>query len=82
MIEKFFTQPKTLSRLHAGLLGPHLSAVAEALEHAQFRLQAHACICGLPTTSGPGFKRRTLHSSMSVRLPSTATSEDWAGKCS
>ena len=36
MIEKFFTQPKTLSRLHAGLLGLHLSAVAEVLEQAQY----------------------------------------------
>jgi hypothetical protein len=27
MIEKFFTQPKTLSRLHASLQGSHLSVV-------------------------------------------------------
>jgi integrase/recombinase XerD len=36
MIEKFFTQPKTLLRLHGGLLGPHLSAVAEALGQARY----------------------------------------------
>ena len=36
MIEKVFTQPKTVSRLHTGLLGPHLSAVAKALERAQY----------------------------------------------
>jgi len=32
MIEKFFTQPATLSRLQSGLLGPHLPAVASVLE--------------------------------------------------
>ena len=26
MLEKFFTQPKTLSRLQSGLFGSHLSA--------------------------------------------------------
>jgi integrase/recombinase XerD len=36
MIEKFFTQPSTVSRLHAGLLGPHLSTMAEALQEAQY----------------------------------------------
>src|ERR1700733_4209777 len=36
MIEKFFTQPMTLSRLHAGLLGLHLSAVAGGLEQTQY----------------------------------------------
>jgi len=32
MIEKFFKQPATFSRLQSGLLGPHLSAVASALD--------------------------------------------------
>ena len=32
MLEKFFTQPATLSRLQSGLLGPHLPAVANALD--------------------------------------------------
>jgi site-specific recombinase XerD len=36
MIEKFFTQPKTLSRLHGGLFGLHLSVVAEVLDQAQY----------------------------------------------
>jgi integrase/recombinase XerD len=36
MIEKFFTQPRTVSRLHTSLLGPHLSTMAEALQQAQY----------------------------------------------
>ena len=32
MIEKFVTQPKTLSRLQSGLLGPHLPAIASTLD--------------------------------------------------
>jgi site-specific recombinase XerD len=36
VIEKFFTQPKTLSRLRSGLLGPHLPALASALDEAKY----------------------------------------------
>jgi hypothetical protein len=32
MIENFFTQEATVSRLQSGLLGPHLPAVANALD--------------------------------------------------
>ena len=38
MIEKYFTQPKTIARLHAGLLGPHLSSIAEALDQARYSM--------------------------------------------
>ena len=33
MIEKYFSAPKTLRRLRAGLSGPHIDGFAEALEH-------------------------------------------------
>jgi len=36
MVEKYFTQPKTVARLHAGLLGPHLSTIAQALHEARY----------------------------------------------
>src|ERR1051325_1661917 len=36
MIEKFFTQPTTLSRLKSGLFGPHLPTVANALHQAGY----------------------------------------------
>jgi site-specific recombinase XerD len=36
MIEKFFRQPKTLSRLQGGLLGLHLSGFAESLDQAHY----------------------------------------------
>jgi len=33
LIEKYFSAPKTLRRLRAGLSGPHIDGFAEALEH-------------------------------------------------
>ena len=36
LIEKFFTQPKTLSRLRSNLFGPHLPALASILEEAKY----------------------------------------------
>jgi site-specific recombinase XerD len=36
MIEKFFTRAATLSRLQNGLFGPHLAAVASALDQAGY----------------------------------------------
>jgi site-specific recombinase XerD len=36
MIEKFFAQPKVLTRLRAGILGPHLPAVASSLHRAGY----------------------------------------------
>ena len=33
MIEKYFSAPKTLRRLRAGISGPHIDGFAEALEH-------------------------------------------------
>lgn len=36
MLERFFTQPATLSRLQSSVLGPHLPAVADALDQAGY----------------------------------------------
>src|SRR5215471_19258677 len=36
MIEKFFTQQQTLFRMRAGILGPHLPAIAKALDEAHY----------------------------------------------
>jgi len=36
VIEKFFTQPKTLSRLHSGIFGPHLPVLASTLDEAKY----------------------------------------------
>ena len=36
MVEKYFTRPKTVARLHAGPLGPHLSTIAQALHEARY----------------------------------------------
>ena len=36
MIEKFFTQPATLSRLQSGMFGPHLPAVASSLDQSGY----------------------------------------------
>ena len=33
MLEKYFSAPKTLARLRAGLSGPHIDGFADALEH-------------------------------------------------
>ena len=33
MIEKYFSAPKTVRRLRAGLSGPHIDGFAETLEH-------------------------------------------------
>ncbi len=36
MIEKFFTQQQTLLRMREGILGPHLPAIARALDEAHY----------------------------------------------
>jgi site-specific recombinase XerD len=36
VIEKFFTQPKTLSRLRSGVFGPHLPVLASTLDEAKY----------------------------------------------
>ena len=36
MIEKFFTQQQALFRMRAGILGPHLPAIAKALDEAHY----------------------------------------------
>jgi site-specific recombinase XerD len=38
MIEKFFTQSKTLGRLHAGMLGPYLPGLATTLESSGYSI--------------------------------------------
>ena len=38
MIEKFFIQQQTLFRIREGLLGPHLPALAKALDEAHYSM--------------------------------------------
>lgn len=54
MIDKFFMQAATLSRLRNGLLGPHLPEVAPLIG-AGIRELAFGSICGLPTILELGF---------------------------
>ena len=42
MIEKFFTQPATLSRLQSGLFGPYLPTIARALHQAGYSTGTHS----------------------------------------
>jgi hypothetical protein len=79
MIEKFFIQQQTLFRIREGILGPHLPAIAKALDEDTIRWLPFACICGLPSTSGCGFKRKASQSPTSAKVRSPATSGDWTG---
>src|SRR5215469_7553699 len=79
MIEKYFTQPKTVVRLHAGLLGPHLSTIAEALHEARYSAATIRLHLRAADRFGPGSGHRRSPSLISATPSSIGIFKDWLG---
>jgi integrase/recombinase XerD len=60
MLEKFFTQPKTLARLQSGLFGPHLPALVTSLEQAGYAVETIRLHLRAVTRFGTWLQRRPI----------------------